>query len=109
MSVKASGTPLIPDTLNTLPDLGEPVAFKAIEFSETEMDHEHHEPMTMSMLQSMFMVIGKVFDMDRIDVTSRAGELEEWRVFNNSNMDYPFHLHGTQFQDTPREQIGAVT
>src|SRR5690625_7380 len=109
MSVKASGTPLIPDTLNTLPDLGEPVAFKAIEFSETEMDHEHHEPMTMSMLQSMFMVNGKVFDMDRIDVTSRVGEVEECRVFNNSHMDHPFHLHGTQLQVTQREQNGVVT
>ena len=109
MAVEAKGTPSMPPTLNTLPDLGEPVAFKAIEFSEMEMDHGNHEPMTMSMLQSMFMVDGKVFEMDRIDLRSHVGDVEEWRVFNNSHMDHPFHLHGTQFQVTQREQNGVAT
>ena len=85
------------------------MAFKAVEFSEMEMDHGSDEPMTMSMLQSMFMVNGKVFEMDRIDLSSRVGEVEEWRVFNNSHMDHPFHLHGTQFQVVQREQGGVVT
>src|SRR5699024_4237535 len=103
MSIQSEDSISLPNDLNTLPDLGDPVAFKAIEFSEMEMDHGNHEPMTMSMLQSMFMVDGKVFEMDRVDVSSRVGDVEEWRVFNNSHMDHPFHLHGTRSEEHTSE------
>ena len=71
------------------------------------MDGGHD--MSMNMLQSMFMVNGKTYDMQRMDLTSKQGEVEEWEVFNNSHMDHPFHLHGTQLVITKRVLNGQET
>lgn len=90
--------PAIPATLRKVPDYGQEVATKKVEFSETmSMANGHH---AMS-----FLVNGKTFDMQRIDLTSRVGDVEIWEIFNNSHMDHPFHLHGTQFVvlDSSRE------
>lgn len=146
----------LPQTLREIPDLGQPTAYKKVEFSEAEMSHgdggmsmgmgmggmshdsgamshgsagTSHDNAGMShdnggmnmnmgtgmmnmgagmmdMMRSMFMINGKVYDMDRIDLESRVGEVEEWELFNNSHMDHPFHLHGTQFIVTSRELKG---
>ncbi|HEX7387226.1 MAG TPA: multicopper oxidase family protein [Castellaniella sp.] len=48
-----------------------------------------------SMMQ--FMLNGKTFDMRRTDLTSSAGAWEDWEIANDSDMDHPFHIHGTQF------------
>lgn len=45
-----------------------------------------------------FLINGRAFAMDEILFEGRVGEVEEWEVFNNSHMDHPFHVHGTQFQ-----------
>lgn len=89
----------LPTKLRSIKALIAPVAYKNIEFSEV-MDHSNG--MGMSHLKQMFRVNGKVFDMDRIDETSQEGVVEQWRVFNNSHMDHPFHIHGTQFQVVSR-------
>lgn len=82
--------PAIPSTLRTITDFGQEVAVKKVEFSEImRMEGGQH---SMS-----FFVNGKSYDMQRIDLTSKAGEVEIWEIFNNSHMDHPFHLHGTQF------------
>ena len=72
------------------------------------MDHDDHH-MSMDQMHDMFFVNGKTFDMKRIDLRSRVGEVEEWRVFNNSHMDHPFHIHGTQFQVVHRELNNKIT
>src|SRR5690606_15421269 len=95
----------LPKVLREIPGLGSPQAYKKVEFSEAEMAHDDHE-MSMETLHAMFMINGKVYDMDRIDLESRVGEVEEWELFNNSHMDHPFHLHGTQFMVTSRELKG---
>jgi FtsP/CotA-like multicopper oxidase with cupredoxin domain len=40
---------------------------------------------------------GRPFNMERIDVASKRGTLELWRI-NSQTMAHPFHVHGTQFQ-----------
>ena len=45
-----------------------------------------------------FLINGRAFAMDEVLFEGRAGEVEEWEVFNNSHMDHPFHVHGTHFQ-----------
>ncbi len=45
-----------------------------------------------------FLINGRSFAMDEVLFEGRAGEVEEWEVFNNSHMDHPFHVHGTHFQ-----------
>jgi suppressor of ftsI len=89
----------LPATLRQLPDLGKPTAFKTLEYTET-MD------MGKGMSGMKFMINGKMHDMDRIDLISKAGELEEWTIFNNSHMDHNFHIHGTQFQVIEHELNG---
>lgn len=105
VQVPKQGNNFVPARLRDTIHLGQPTAKKKVTFSEMDMSHDDHD-MSMSMLQSMFMINGKVYNMDRIDLQSKLGEVELWQVFNDSHMDHPFHLHGTQFIVTEREQAG---
>jgi bilirubin oxidase len=83
-------TPAVPAQLRKIADFGRATALKKVEFSETmSMDNGVHS--------MAFLVNGKTFDMNRVDLTSKVGEVEVWEIFNNSHMDHPFHIHGTQF------------
>jgi len=108
VAVEAKGNLDLPEVLRPFAHLGQPVAQKRVEFSEMPMDHGDHS-MSMADMHNMFFINGKTFDMSRIDLRSKVGEVEEWRVFNNSHMDHPFHIHGTQFVVVQREQNGTVT
>ena len=48
---------------------------------------------------------GKLHDMNRIDETSKLGDVEIWQVENIVGMDHPFHLHGFQFQVIDRDGV----
>jgi FtsP/CotA-like multicopper oxidase with cupredoxin domain len=110
----AAGNPLapraIPTSLRIVPSLGAPVTQKSVVFSEAmnmaAMQRSgasaHGMPAGMT-----FMINGAIFDPARISLTSRRGEVELWSIENRTDMDHPFHLHGTQFQVIGREQ-GAV-
>ncbi len=56
-----------------------------------------------------FFINGVAFDMNRVDVVSKVGDVELWEVVNQSDMDHPFHVHGTQFQVVEHELSGKVT
>src|SRR5262249_47386305 len=45
----------------------------------------------------------------RVDVRSKVGQTERWEIQNPTDMDHPFHVHGTQFQLVERERIGRVS
>jgi FtsP/CotA-like multicopper oxidase with cupredoxin domain len=100
----------IPASLRAVPPLGTSVSQKSVVFSEA-MDmaamqrpgaSAHGIPAGMT-----FMVNGAIFDPSRVSLTSRRGEVELWSIENRTDMDHPFHLHGTQFQVIEREW-GAV-
>jgi len=55
-----------------------------------------------------FFINGVAFDMNRVDVVSKVGDVELWEVVNQSDMDHPFHVHGTQFQVVEHERNGKV-
>ncbi|GHC35868.1 oxidoreductase [Alcaligenes pakistanensis] len=57
----------------------------------------------MAAMRTMFRINNKVYDMDRIDLRCPTGEWQYWDVINDSHMDHPFHLHGTQFQVLARQ------
>lgn len=97
----ASGKPL-PAVLNRINDLGSPMAKKRVVFSEKMSMAGGKESM-------QFLVNGKSFDMKRIDLVSKINQVEQWEIVNESDMDHPFHLHGTQFQVIEREIKGKVT
>ena len=45
-----------------------------------------------------FLIDGRSFDENRVDVTTRLGTTEDWVIHNTSPMDHPFHLHVWPFR-----------
>ncbi|GLS22757.1 copper oxidase [Labrys miyagiensis] len=94
--------PPLPGRLRPIPDLGPPAVTRRFVFTET-----------MSMgaggMEMGFLINGAAFHMNRVDVVSKAGQVELWEIANQADMDHPFHLHGTQFQIVERESEGKVT
>jgi bilirubin oxidase len=88
------------EKLREIIPLGEAKAIKRLSF--TESMGMANGAMTMG-----FEIDQKTFDMARIDLKSRAGDVELWEIANASDMDHPFHIHGTQFQIIEREKNGA--
>lgn len=46
----------------------------------------------------VFMIDGRAFDHERVDIRSRLGTTEEWTVRNDADMDHSFHLHTNPFR-----------
>jgi FtsP/CotA-like multicopper oxidase with cupredoxin domain len=99
----AEPAPPLPETLRLIAGLGTPALSRRFVFTET---------MAMAMgaggMEMGFLINGAAFDMNRIDVVARAGEVELWEVSNQADMDHPFHVHGTQFEVVERERGGVV-
>lgn len=94
---------VIPSLLRPITDLGVPSTRQRIELSES---------MGMGMMGRgvfRFLINGRSFDMTRVDLTAVQGQVELWDIVNNTSMDHPFHIHGTQFQLVSREAAGIVT
>ena len=89
----------IPEKLREIVALGEPAASKRLEFSE-------NMGMINGGMNIDFLIDGKSFDMNRVDLKARVGEVEIWEIYNGSDMDHPLHIHGTQFQIVEREKKG---
>lgn len=95
-----------PAALRPLPNFDQPATRQEITFTEV-MDHsahghlsavkQSHNPADFLELLTVFRVNGKTYDMDRIDLKAEAGKVQDWTINNNSHMDHPFHIHGTQF------------
>lgn len=45
-----------------------------------------------------FLINGKGFDLQRMDLHSATGKVDHWQIINATTMDHPFHIHGGQFQ-----------
>jgi bilirubin oxidase len=60
------------------------------------------------MTTGAFTINGRGFDMNRVDIAARVGDVELWEIINPTGMDHPFHLHGTQFQVAERERAGVA-
>lgn len=81
----------IPEQLRTIPAPEKTSVVKQFVFSEImSMANGQHS--------MAFLINGKAFDMHRIDITSKLHQPEIWEITNNTDMDHPFHVHGTQFQ-----------
>ncbi|MEJ2803930.1 multicopper oxidase family protein [Comamonadaceae bacterium PP-2] len=97
--------PVVPATLRPIAALGEARVQRQVMFTESmdmEAMHGIDEHAEMRPQGMQFMVNGQLYDMDRIDFTAQRGEIEQWDIINASDMDHPFHIHGTQFQVVAR-------
>lgn len=88
----------LPQKLNDLPTYTAPKKSHHIEYTEV-----------MNPNQLLFLINGKLHEMDRIDEVAKEGVVEEWVVFNNTHMDHNFHIHGTQFMVQSSEVNGVKT
>src|SRR5712691_5259216 len=108
MSVEARGAdltemPPLPQALRQVPELAASAVRRRFVFGES---------MTMGGPGSMtiaFMINGKTFDMARVDVEMRVGQIELWEIQNPTDMDHPFHIHGTQFQVVEVERNDRIS
>jgi bilirubin oxidase len=55
-----------------------------------------------------FLINGKTFDMNRVDLETVVGRVELWDLVNATFMDHPIHIHGTQFQVVGRTVGGLA-
>jgi FtsP/CotA-like multicopper oxidase with cupredoxin domain len=88
-------TPRIPNALRQISRYGTPNVRRAVLFQFNG--------------SNQFLVNGKVFDPNRVDIRSSVGQLEEWEVTNLAGMDHPFHIHQGQFQIVNRTRGGVTT
>jgi FtsP/CotA-like multicopper oxidase with cupredoxin domain len=59
-------------------------------------------------MMGAFLINGKSFDMNRIDLETTVGRVELWDLVNTTFMDHPIHIHGTQFQVVARTLGGLA-
>lgn len=57
----------------------------------------------------VWVINGKSFDANRVDVKPKLDVAEIWRVKNSSGMPHPFHIHLAMFQVLDRTKSGVVT
>jgi bilirubin oxidase len=101
-NAEASAVPMvIPSALRPIADLGVASASQRIELSEVT------GLCTRSGATVTFLINGRIFDPDRVDLVTTVGRVELWKIVNNTAMAHPFHIHGTQFQLVSR-QVGTV-
>jgi bilirubin oxidase len=81
----------LPATLRPIADLGPASARQQIVLSAARMG-----------MMGPFLINGRTFDMNRIDLETTVGRVELWDLVNTTFMDHPIHIHGTQFQMVAR-------
>ncbi len=94
---------ILPATLRATVDPGPPTAHQRLQLDQGGMG------MGPGMGMLNFTINGKVFDPSRIDLTTQVGRIEEWDIVNNTMMDHPIHIHGTQFQLLRRQSRSTIT
>lgn len=83
----------IPESPVSAPDLGEAQVTRDVHFG--------FDPQ-----KGGWLIDGKTFDMDRVDMRIRRGDTEIWRVHNTGagpSVPHNMHLHGTSFEVLDRD------
>ncbi len=99
---QAAAAPPLPDRLRTIADLGQSVTKRRFVFGE-------NMSMNGNDMKMDFLINNATFDMNRVDVQTKVGQVELWEVANPTDMDHPFHVHGAQFQIVEAVRSGKVT
>lgn len=94
---RANVSTALPQSLRDFPALPRATTHKRIVMSESMPMNGMSKDHMMNPSTMKFLLNGKTFDMNRIDLKSRVGAWEDWEIINDSDMDHPFHVHGTQF------------
>lgn len=100
--LRSATPPPLPSSLRQIADLGPPAMTRRFVFGEKM-------GMGANGMDMAFMINGRTFDMTRVDEISKVGQVELWEIENPTDMDHPFHVHGTQFQIVSVERNGQVS
>ena len=87
----------LPAALRPVADLGPATARQRVVLSVAGMG-----------MMGAFLINGKTFDMNRVDLETVVGRVELWDLVNTTFMDHPIHIHGTQFQVVARTVGGLA-
>ena len=101
LQTPAPPAPPLPMNLRAIADLGAPAVTRRFVFGEAM-------GMGANGMKMDFMINGVSFDMNRVDIVSKVGQVERWEIANPTDMDHPFHVHGAQFQLVETERNGKV-
>ncbi|WP_339802074.1 multicopper oxidase family protein [Saezia sanguinis] len=98
----------LPTALRSISVLGPAQVTRTFEFTEKMDMRRMHAGLTPDgRVQGMdFLINGRLYDPQRIDFEMQRDTVELWKVTNSSDMDHPFHVHGTQFQVIARQMKG---
>lgn len=112
MSVQTTTGPAVPAkalpvALRPFADPGTPVLRQRIVLSQGGMGMGGGMGMSGGMT-GLFLINGKTFAMDRIDLSTVVGRIEVWDFVNATMMDHPMHVHGTQFAVVSRTVNGVA-
>ncbi len=102
MTVETGRTPAqapfeLPAVLRPVADLGDASARQRVVLSGAGMG-----------MMGAFLINGKPFEMNRVDLETTVGRVELWDLVNTTFMDHPIHIHGTQFQVVARTLGGLA-
>jgi blue copper oxidase len=89
IKLSSTNSYVVPSALTTIEKLDPAQAVNTRYFQFT-MDH--------SAEYGQHKINGLVFDMNRIDYTVKAGDLEIWEMENQGDAIHSMHIHGLQFQ-----------
>ncbi|UMP06794.1 multicopper oxidase family protein [Amycolatopsis sp. EV170708-02-1] len=85
---------LIPDRLASIEDFGRPVAEREFRLSSDPKNHQ-------------FLINGKEFDPNRVDIRPGRGDTELWTIFNaDERVPHTFHTHLEPFRVIDRDGRG---
>ncbi len=59
----------------------------------------------MKMKSAGFLINGRSYDHERIDLVGGLGDLQVWEIRNRTGMDHPMHLHTYPFQVLSRNGV----
>ncbi len=91
----------------TLPD--SLVSIQSIDQSQSTTSRDFVLRAGMGMNSSAsFTINNKIMDMARIDETIKLGDTEIWKIWNDSAMAHPFHVHDVQFQVISRNGVAPA-
>jgi suppressor of ftsI len=95
--VPAQAPVTLPATLRPIANLGPATVRQRVVLSAGGMG-----------MMGPFLINGRTFDMNRIDLETTIGRVELWDLVNATFMDHPIHIHGTQFQVVARTVGGLA-
>jgi bilirubin oxidase len=89
--------PARPTSFAAIPELADPALSRSLVFSESTGGGPHAGHGGDGDMAPTFFFNSKAFPEGEL-FAGRLGDVEEWTLTNDTQMDHPFHLHGFRFQ-----------